>query len=95
MGEMEFPVEGATLNVEISGPENAPALLLWNGARCTLRMWDPVVAELKDRYRCFAIDTRGVGQSTAAADESQYSFEQYASDANQVLDAHGVDRCHV
>jgi pimeloyl-ACP methyl ester carboxylesterase len=58
-------------------------------------MWDPVVAELKDRYRCFAIDTRGVGQSTAAADESQYSFEQYASDANQVLDAHGVDRCHV
>jgi len=93
---MELKVEGATLNVETDGPSHAPAVLLWHGAWCTLRMWDRVVEKLKDRFYLIRFDVRGVGLSTPTADpDTQYTFEQYADDANYILDAHGVNQCHV
>ncbi len=93
---MKFNVNGAILNIEVDGPRAAPAILTWNGAMCTLRMWDPVVTRLRDRYRIVRIDTRGIGQSTATAvPEKEYTLEQYAEDANRVLDDLGIDRCHV
>ncbi|MCP4756506.1 MAG: alpha/beta fold hydrolase [Proteobacteria bacterium] len=93
---MEFEVEGARLNVEADGPSGAPALLLWHGAACTLRMWDRVVERLKDRYFSIRFDVRGVGLSSPTADpDTQYTFERYADDANRILDAYGVEKCHV
>jgi 3-oxoadipate enol-lactonase len=84
------------LNVAVDGAEDAPVVLTWNGAMCTLRMWDAVVPKLNDQFRMIRIDTRGVGQSTVTTDaESQYTFEQYAEDANRVLDQFGVERCHI
>ena len=59
-------------------------------------MWDTVVPKLEDRFRLVRFDVRGVGNSTPAEDPaSQYTFEQYAEDANLVLDALDVSRCHV
>lgn len=93
---MEFQVEGAGLNIEVDGPEDAPAVLLWHGAWCTLRMWDIVVSKLIDRFRLIRFDVRGVGGSTPTEDPAtQYTFEQYAADANRILDAYDVARCHV
>ena len=93
---MEFKVEGATLNVEVDGPNNAQAVLLWHGAWCTLRMWDRVVKILDGRFKVIRFDVRGVGLSSPAADpDSQYTFEQYAEDANCILDAQGVEKCHI
>jgi pimeloyl-ACP methyl ester carboxylesterase len=93
---MKFPVSGATLNVEIDGPEIAPALLLWHGAGCTLRMWDQVVPQLAERFRCVRFDARGAGRSSETEDpDSQYTFEQYALDANALLDSIGAEQCHV
>jgi len=93
---MDFEVEGGRLSIEVDGPTDAPAVLLWNGARCTLHMWDLVVPRLVDRFRLIRFDVRGTGTSTPAADpETQYTFEQYAADANQILDAYGVACCHV
>lgn len=93
---MRIPVEGATLNVEVDGAEGAPAVLMWHGAHCTARMWDLVVPKLVDDYQLIRFDVRGVGQSTPAANpEVQYTFEQYADDANAILDKLGVERTHV
>ncbi|MCP4754416.1 MAG: alpha/beta fold hydrolase [Proteobacteria bacterium] len=93
---MEFKVDGASLNVEVDGPKEAPAVLLWHGAACTLRMWDRVVERLDDRFFSIRFDVRGVGLSSPTADpDTQYTFEQYADDANCILDAYGVEKCHV
>jgi pimeloyl-ACP methyl ester carboxylesterase len=45
------------------------------------------------RYRCFAVDNRGVGGSSGAP--HPLSLEQMALDAVAVLDAEGVDAAHV
>ena len=37
---MKIEVDGATLYVEVDGPESNPALLLWPPGRCTVRVWD-------------------------------------------------------
>ena len=87
-------LDGTTLNAEADGPEDAPAVLLWHGARCTLRSWDLVVTMLEDRYRLVRFDVRGHGQSEAAP-ETEFTFERYASDANHLLDHFGVERSHV
>ncbi len=93
---MQLKADGATIHYQIDGPEDAPAVLLWHGAHCTLRMWDLVVERLVDRFRLVRFDVRGVGLSTSTEDpEGQYTFEQYADDANGILDAHGIERCHV
>ena len=93
---MELKVDGATLNVETDGPKDAPPVLLWHGAWCTLRMWDRVVEMLKDQFYLIRFDVRGVGLSSPAADpDTQYTFEQYAEDANLILDAEGIKQCHI
>jgi 3-oxoadipate enol-lactonase len=93
---VELAVEGATLNLEVDGPADAPAVLLWHGAGCTLRMWDHVVGMLADRYRLVRFDVRGVGQSTPTADpDTEYTLERYAADADAILDHLDIDRVHV
>ena len=93
---MQFDAEGAQLNVEVDGSVGAPAVLFWNGAGCTLHMWDLVVPELVDHFRLIRFDVRGTGGSGPTADPvTQYTFEQYSDDANRILDAHAVDQCHI
>jgi pimeloyl-ACP methyl ester carboxylesterase len=92
---MEVQVQGATLYVEVNGPESSPALLLWHPGRCTMRSWDNLIAQLVEHFRVVRIDVRGIGQSSPAEDPAQYRLEQYADDACAVLDQLGIDRCHV
>ena len=93
---MKVRVDGATLHVEIDGDENNPALLLWPPGTCTVRTWDHLVPRLAERFRVVRIDIRGLGESSPAADpDTQYTFEQYAQDACDVLDHLGIERCHV
>jgi len=89
-------VNGASLHVEVDGSADKPALLLWPPGRCTVRVWDHLVPRLIDRFRVVRIDIRGFGESSPAADpDTQYTFEQYAKDACDVLDHLGIDTCHV
>ena len=93
---MKLKVEGATINFEVDGPKTAPAVLLWHGAGCTLRMWDLVVARMPDRFRMIRFDVRGTGRSSVTDDpRAQYTLEQYADDANRLLDECGADKTHV
>ena len=96
MTAMNVTVTGASLYVEIEGPEALPALLLWQPGSCNLRVWDQLVPKLLSRFRVIRVDLRGLGESSAAEDpDTQYTFEQYAEDACKVLDHVGVSTCHV
>lgn len=93
---MQIEVEGATLNYEISGDSSNPALVLWHGAGCTLRMWDTALKGLKDSFFCIAFDIRGAGQSQVNTKLSdQFTFEQYSEDVNLILKELDVKKLHV
>ena len=69
-----------------------PALLLTHGYSATLRMWEPQVVALADRFRVLRWDMRGHGASDSPDDPSAYSHEATVGDMAAVLDTAGVDR---
>ena len=93
---MEVRVDGAILHVEVDGPEDKPALLLWPPGNRTLRVWDHYIPTLSERFHVIRIDIRGWGESSPAEDpERQYTFEQYTQDASDVLDHLEIEHCHI
>ena len=58
---MKTKANGIDINYELHGKEGAPWLVLSHSLACSVRMWDPQIAALKDRYRILAYDTRGHG----------------------------------
>ena len=90
---MEIEVSGSIIHYEDDGLKELPPVLLWNGASCTLRMWDFIVEDLKTEYRFIRFDIRGTGssiyQNTAP---SLFSLEQYGKDANCVLEQLQIDK---
>ena len=86
--------DGARLHYLASGDTAKPALLLWHGARCTLRQWDHVIEELEQTFYVLRFDIRGAGQSIGAGD-SAYDFETYAEDVEQLLAHLNIERCHI
>ena len=75
---MKLKANGIDVNYELHGKEGAPWLVLGHSLACSVRMWDPQVAALRDRYRILAYDTRGHGASEAPA--GPYSLEMLADD---------------
>lgn len=90
---MNIEAQQATLHYEDDGPRDAPVVLLWNGAQCTLRMWDQVVDQLKTEYRFIRFDIRGTGSSFCKqGGQKFFSLAQYCDDANLILDRQGIDK---
>ncbi|MBV8791902.1 MAG: 3-oxoadipate enol-lactonase [Pseudolabrys sp.] len=76
---------GTQINVEIAGPENAPALMLSNSLGTNLHMWDPQADELAKHFRLIRYDRRGHGKS--AVPKGPYSMEMLGRDVLGILDA--------
>ncbi len=89
MTAISVAVEGADLHVEVDGPRDGPALLVFSGARCTTGMWEPVLGGLVDRFFVIRHDVRGTGRSHAAPD-AEYGLDRYADDAEAILAHLGV-----
>jgi pimeloyl-ACP methyl ester carboxylesterase len=81
--------DGAELHFEEDGA--GPPLMLVNGAFCTVRQWDRVVAVLARSFRVIRHDVRGTGRSGAGPDDHN-CFEQYADDIVAIEDQLGVDQ---
>ena len=88
----EIQANGITIHYELSGPNDAPVVLLSNSLGTRLEMWDPQVQALTQRYRVLRYDSRGHGRSSAPP--GPYSIEMLAADALGLIDALGIDRVH-
>ncbi len=85
--------DGVRIYFEDEG--RGPAILLTHGYSATLRMWDPQVSALKDRFRFLRWDLRGHGMSDSPEDPAQYSHVATVGDMVAVLDEAGIERAIV
>lgn len=61
-----------TLQVEVSGPQTAPCLVLLHGYPDNRSLWGSVIAALGDQFRIVRYDVRGAGGSTAPRSTAGY-----------------------
>jgi 3-carboxy-cis,cis-muconate cycloisomerase/3-oxoadipate enol-lactonase len=80
----------ARLAYELSGPEQAPVLVLGNSMGTTSAMWDEQLAALTGRLRVLRYDHRGHGASEAPP--GPYRIEQLGRDLLGLLDDLGLDQ---
>lgn len=85
--------DGTAIAYEVLGPAGAPPVLLLQGLGMDRRGWLLQLAALARRYRCLAVDNRGVGRS--GRPEGPYDLEVMAADALAVLEAESVAAAHV
>jgi len=89
---MKIRANGIEVNYELHGREGAPCLVLSHSLACSVRMWDPQVAALKDEYRILAYDTRGHGASEATP--GAYTLELLADDLFLLLKELKIEKPH-
>jgi 3-oxoadipate enol-lactonase len=81
-----------TTNYELSGPPQAPVVMLSHSLGSNLHMWDPQLAALEGRFRVLRYDTRGHGGSDVP--EGAYRLEELVADAVSLLDALSIATVH-
>jgi len=81
------------LHYEVTGPSDAPAVLLVMGLGLSSRAWNDLPGRLAERFRVVVFDNRGIGHSTRPP--GLFSMAHMADDAARVLDAANIDRAHV
>jgi 3-oxoadipate enol-lactonase len=90
---------GVRLYVEVTGPESAVPVLLISGTGNDLRAdahpdgTKPPHPLVKSGFRLTQFDQRGLGQSDKP--DLPYTMTDYADDAAALIDALGINRCHV
>ena len=82
---------GIELDVQVSGPEGAPALIFLHGFPESHRTWRHQIAHLSGSYRCIAPDQRGYRGSSKPQDVDAYRPEKLIGDVFQLADALGVE----
>ena len=90
---MARAADGADIAYESFGRADGEPLLMLQGLGADSRGWALQRMAFARRFRCLAVDNRGVGGSTGAP--HPFSLEQMAADAVAVLDDAGVARAHI
>jgi pimeloyl-ACP methyl ester carboxylesterase len=72
------------------GPGTTPIVFL-HGGGLTAHTWDLVALALRDRYRCYAPDARGHGDSEWIAN-MDYSTDEHAADVHALVQTLALDR---
>ncbi len=85
--------DGVRLHYQVWGRSDGEPLLLVHGLGADHRAWIMQRRAFGERYRCIALDNRGVGSSDKPT--GPYDLEVMARDALRVLDAAGEDSAHV
>lgn len=86
-------VNGVELYFELSGPEDAPVLVLSNGIMMSTASWGFQKAALSPHLRVLLYDCRGMWQSEHP--EGPYSMAQHADDLAGLLDGLGIEKAHI
>ena len=77
----------------VTGPADAPTLVLSNSLGSTLSMWSGCADALAERFRLVRYDTRGHGLSDVPP--GPYSIDDVGNDLVELLDKLDVERVHV
>jgi pimeloyl-ACP methyl ester carboxylesterase len=78
-------------HVVVSGPDEAPPLVLLHCALMTSAIWSPIVGELSKSYRTYAVDVIGDVGRTIPTNPPQ-TEEEMANWLVQALDQLGIER---
>ncbi|WP_116141092.1 3-oxoadipate enol-lactonase [Trinickia diaoshuihuensis] len=81
-----------TLHHELSGPADAPVIVLSNSLGTTLDMWNPQIDALQAKFRVLRYDARGHGRS--AVPPGSYTIEALGRDVIDLLDSLDIERAH-
>ena len=71
----------------VSGPRDAPPIVLVHGYPDSATVWEAVRSQLDSRYRVISYDVRGAGASEAPAMRSAYRLDRLAADLAAVANA--------
>ncbi len=93
MSNTAIAADGTAIAYEAFGRRDREPLLMIQGLGTDARGWALQRVPFGRRFRCFAVDNRGVGGTAGAP--HPFSLEQMADDAIAVLDAEGIERAHV
>jgi 3-oxoadipate enol-lactonase len=77
------------LNHQLTGPEDAPVVMLGSALGTTYELWAAQVDPLSERFRVLAFDHRGHGGSEVPP--GPYSIEEFGRDVVELLDGLGVE----
>ena len=80
------------LNVEITGSLDLPKIIFSNSLGSDLRMWNPQVEAMKDKYCIIRYDKRGHGKSSSA--QGPYSFDMLENDVIRIMDNLEVEKAN-
>ena len=83
---------GIGMNVALSGPEDAPPVILMHGFPESHRTWRDLAPLLEDRLRLVMPDLRGFGESDRPEDVADYATDTLIADIFALADALGIDR---
>lgn len=78
---------------ELSGPENAPVLVLSNGIMMGTASWMFQKTALEQHLRVLLYDCRGMWQSDHP--DGPYSMQMHADDLAGLLDGLNIDKAHI
>lgn len=91
MNELQVPVRGISIHVEIEGEPHLPAIVFLHGFTGTSATWNEVRNEFKGTYRTIAVDLTGHGQSTVPNNPKRYSMEEQIEDLETLFEHLGLD----
>jgi pimeloyl-ACP methyl ester carboxylesterase len=91
--EVEIPTRFGMTHVVISGPQDAPPLVLLHGYFATLTMWLPNIADFSKDYRVYALEVMGQpGKSIPNPDEPIRNAADFVAWLSETLDGLNLDR---
>jgi 3-oxoadipate enol-lactonase len=81
------------LHHELTGPANAPCIVLSTSLGARMQMWQPQMDALTQHYRVLRYDMRGHGNSPSPT--GPYSIADLGNDILALLDQYNIQRAHV
>lgn len=90
--EIDVPTRFGSTHVIVTGPQDAPPLVLLHGYMATSTMWSPNIAALSRDHRVHAVDVMGQPSRSRPAGEPIRNAPDFVSWLTGTLDALHLDR---
>jgi 3-oxoadipate enol-lactonase len=86
-------IDGTRIAFRVDGPADGSPLVLGHALGTSMRMWEPQLPALAERFRVIRYDTRGHGASDVST--APVTIERLGRDMIALLDHLGVARAHL